>query len=280
MSAGRIRIAEVWDSTLDAARGRAGVIAPIALGAFFVPAVVQNGLGAFVRPSAPMLPMAATPIAVALALGVLVLTLWGQIAIVAVVSDPATTRADAVRQANRRIGPALANTAVLALGAVLVLVPFLIALVLSGATFATIGDAAGGTRMTMTAGSGGARLFASLYILGLAVFSIWLSARIMLLNAVALNERRGLGAIGRSIALTRGATARLVGVLVLYAVVLVVTMLVAQAAVAIPLRLAVSAPVALFVAALAGSLVSTVLVALFCIFTGRLYVAAAEAAGG
>jgi len=275
MSGSRIRIGAVWDSTLDAARGRAGVIAPLALGALFVPGAVLNAVALFGGAGA----------AVPYALGTLAATalvIWGLLAIVAVVTDPATTRADAVAQANRRFGPALANGLLLGIIILALLSPAVIALLSAGIDWAALQGPRPDVRRALAGASPGAIRFASLYGLLFVGLWLWLMGRTALTYPVALNERRGLGAVGRSFQLTRGAGARLTAMFFLFLVVLRLLTAAVQGVVAVPVRLMLGAGSeawALFAGGLAAGLVSTALVALFCVFTGRLYVAAAEVRG-
>jgi len=273
--ASRIRIGEVWDSTLDAARGRARVIAPIALAALFVPGAVLNAVALFGGEGA----------AVPYALGTLAATalvIWGLLAIAAVVTDPATTRADAVAQANRRFGAAIANGVVLGLVVLVALLPAVIALAGAGIDWGALQGPQPNIARALAGASPGAIRFASLYGLVFVGLWLWLMGRTALTYPVALNERRGLGAVGRSFQLTRGAGAKLMAVFLLFLVVLRLLTAAVQGAVAVPVRLLLgrgSEATALFAGGLAAGLVSTALVALFCIFTGRLYVAAAGVPG-
>lgn len=137
--------------------------------------------------------------------------------------------------------------------------------------------AANGDPSKMPPISGGASLFLLLYGLAILAGSLWLVARLMLTYAVVLNERRGLGAIRRSIGLTRGLTWRLIGIFLLFGVVMLVATLAAQSVTGAAFRLALGADHAVTaarLAALLGSIVSAGFLTLGYVFIARLYVAA------
>lgn len=272
MSASRIRIGPVWESTLDAARGRAALISPIALGAIFAPGVVVNVI-ALATGGLPMM------LAALLSLAVVVALIWGMLAIIAIVTDPATTRRDAIEQASRRLPAALGSGLLLGVIILAAVLPALIALSRAGINWAALqGPRPDMGRALLTADPALVR-FASFYLLGFLVFWLWLASRAMLTYAVALNERRGAGTIGRAIALTRGATVRLMAVMLLFAVTVQITTRLVSGLVATVMRLVLGGDqlaVAVLTGGIAGGLVSTVLVTVFCVFTGRLYVAASS----
>lgn len=260
---------QVWDRTTDVLRGRMSIIAPIAALAIFLPSVVNAALTGF-RPAASP---ATGLLGLAVALAVVLATMWGTLAIIAIATDPATTRADAQRQATARLLPALGI--VVALGVILSLafIPLVALLVSSGVSITPTGRGWSMNPATMSGGSAG---LITLYMLVLVVAGLWLSARLMLLNPVILNERRGLRSIPRSIELTRGLTARLIGVILLFAIVVAVPTLAVQAVVGIVVRLLLGAdgiPTAAFLAGVAGAVVTTAFSAVAAVFQAQLYVA-------
>jgi hypothetical protein len=219
-----VRIGDVWDSTTAALAGRAGLLLPIALIAFLLPAVVQAAMTAYFPKST-----AVTAVGALVSILALVATLWGQLATVAVASDPQTTRPQASAAAIARLPSALLVTLVLVAVAIVAVLPIFAALWSTGFDFrAASGQAgsAGGPRMPV-----GAALFTFFYGLILFVGGLWLTARLALLNPVILNERRGIGAIGRSMQLTRGLTWRLIGVILLFLIALLVAGFAAQSVV-------------------------------------------------
>jgi hypothetical protein len=267
-----VSIGTVWDRAVEVLRGRAGILGPVAALAVFLPTVVNNAFSTFV----PRTSVAAALIAALIALAVLVANIWGQLAMLAVATHPATTRADAGRQATARLLPAIGIVVVVGIVLSLAIVPPIVALAQAGVDFSRMGTAAGPAAMpTIPAGVGG---FVVIYMIAFVVAAFWLGARLLLLNPVILNERRGLGSVTRSIRLTQGLTWRLIGVMMLFVVVLLVAASAVQFVVALPLRLALGAdalPVVLFFASIAGAAVTTVFTVIAAAFTAQLYVATA-----
>lgn len=265
-----VRIGTVWDRATDVLRGRAAIMTPIAALAIWLPAVVSNAVGAYVQPTAGAAPSPATGLLVAVVtIAVLVLSIWGQLALLAIASHPATTRADATRAATARLLPALGVVLAIVLLFVLLVLPVLVALAAAGVDFQSESS-----MQTLPAGTGA---FVGLYSLVLVPVAIWFSARVMLLNPVVLNERRGLGAIRRSFQLTRGLTWKIVGVLLLFGVVILVALLATQGVASIVFRLILGADqraTVTFLAASIGAIVTTAMSVVAAAFTAQLYVAA------
>ncbi|CAM3265008.1 MULTISPECIES: glycerophosphoryl diester phosphodiesterase membrane domain-containing protein [Sphingomonas] len=267
-----VRIGTVWDSTQQVLAGRAGMIAPFAAIGFVLPSVLQLVL-APPTPTQPQIGMMALGLTVLSAL----LGIWAQLAIMALATHPATTSADASRAGLRRLGPVLGVALAIGMGFALVALVMIVVLGLSHFDFAAA-VAANGDPSKMPPISGGASLFLLLYGLAILAGSLWLVARLMLTYAVVLNERRGLGAIRRSIALTRGLTWRLIGTFLLFGIVMLVATLAAQSVTGAAFRLALGADHAVTaarLAALLGSIVSAGFLTLGYVFIARLYVATA-----
>ncbi|WP_037488919.1 hypothetical protein [Sphingomonas phyllosphaerae] len=263
-----IRIGDVWDRTVDVLRGRAGILASIALMTLVLPGVVAGALGTIVP-----LPVPASLAVPLIRLGVLVLLVLGVLAITAVASDPAVDRAQALRIGGQRLPPALGVLLALVIAAVVLFIPAGVLLALSGATMT-----AGGT-FDMTRAVPGYTAGAGLYVLVAALLGLWLSARIVPLFGIVVNERRGIGALRRSLALTKGATLKLIGVLILYFIITTVAMLAATSVVGVIARLALGgdAPGSVrFVVSLASTLISAGATVLQSVFYARFYVAAVE----
>ncbi len=268
----RVKMGTVWDRTVEVLNGRTGMIAPIAVVGMLVPSVIRDGFVAFSTPGTAMFALVGS----VLAIGALVAMIWAQLAIVAIGTDPATDAADARRQAGRRVLPAIGITILLTLVAALLAVPPVVVLIRSGFNFAA---AAAGTNAQMTPPSAGAAGFVGLYSLAYMLVVVWIGARLVLLNPVILNERLGIGAIRRSIQLTRGLTWRIIGVLILFVIVTLVSTWAAQAVTGILFRLALGADgiaTATFLAGIAGTIVTTAFTALASVFTAQLYVAVRE----
>jgi len=270
-----VKMGTVWDRTIEVLNGRTGMIAPIApiaLLGMLLPSVVRDGFAAYSTPGTMQFAL----VGIVLAVGTLAAMLWAQLAIVAVATDPATDAASARRQAGARLLPALGITALLTALAMLLAVPPVIVLLQSGFDFAA---AANGTSAQMTAPSAGAAGFTALYGLAYLVVAIWIGARLVLLNPVILNERRGIGAIRRSVQLTKGLTWRIIGVLILFAIVMLVSTWAAQSVTGIIFRLALGADgivTATFLSGIAATIVTTAFTVLAAVFTAQLYVAVRE----
>lgn len=263
-----VKIGAVWDSAVDAVRGRAGMILPIAAAALFLPSVVQTGVQryAFEPGAAPTAGSAALGL---LSLPLMLLTLWGALAITAITTHPDTTTADAGRRATARLLPLVGVWLVLGLAAMLLVIPLFALLVAAGVNPAAFSTP--GYRPEMSSGLG---LAVALYVLLLLGLVLWLLARLLPVVPVVLFERLGLGAIGRAFRLTRGMGGRLVGVLMLYVVVLGVSTLAVTAVLGLVFRLilgADNAATAAFLGGVAGAVVSTVLSVLSYAFVSRLY---------
>ena len=263
-----VSIGNVWDSTTDVLAGRGGMLAPIAALAFFAPAVLQAAVKTYGGASAGIALLSA-----AVAMIALLAALWGQMTVIGVASDPDMTRAAAGEAARRRLGPAVLVTVVLAVVVMLALLPIGIALAASGYDFAAAArpGAAGPAPVAPAVA-----LFCAFYGLALLVAGLWFGARLSVWTPVVLQERRGIGAIGRSMALTRGLTSKLIGVGLLAVVIFGVASLAAQYVVFIPLRLVLGAD-GLATAALIGGIASAIVQAAFttvvAVFTARLYAA-------
>ena len=268
-----IRIGDVWDSTTAALAGRAGLLTPIALLAFLLPAVAQAALTAYATGSTGVAAAGAV-----LSIIALVATLWGQLATVAVASDPRTTRAQASAAAAARLPSALLVTLVLVAAAIVAVLPIAIALWSTGFDFRAASGQVGGVGGPLL--PFGAALFTFFYGLILFGVGLWLTARLALLNPVILNERRGVGAIGRSMALTCGLTWRLIGVIVLFLIALLVATLAARSVVFIIVRLLLGydqIATATFMGAIAAAAVTAAFTTVASVFAARLFAAVTAA---
>ncbi|MBB3880289.1 hypothetical protein [Sphingomonas pseudosanguinis] len=270
-----VRIGSVWDSTQQVLAGRASMLVPFAAIGFVLPTMLQ----VLLVPQTSMAQMSASASATGLLVGLIaiVLGIWAQLAIMALATHPATTSAEASRAGVRRLLPLLGVA--FAMGLIIALVVFvpLVVLGLSGFDF-TRAVAAQGNPALMPPLPSGAALFIGLYALTLVVLGFWLMARLMLTYAVVLNERRGLGAIRRSIALTRGMTWRLIGITILFSIVFFVAAAAVQGVAGLIFRLILGADRITWVLALTGlvgSIVTAGFMTMAYVFIARLYVATA-----
>lgn len=201
----------VWDRAAAFLGDNAAAIAPLALGALFVPMALSGSL----RPLLGTLG-GAGDVVLGVALVLLSLaTVWGNLAVTALALDPARSRAQAVAAANARLLPVIGVFAALLAALLALMLPFAAALGMSGVDMAAL--SAGQTSAVTP--NAGAVIFILLYLPVFAVLLLWLSGRLALIVPVVVAERRGLGALARSFALTRPVQWRIVGVLILYLVV-------------------------------------------------------------
>lgn len=270
-----VKIGTVWDRTTEVLSGRSGAIATVAFVTLVLPTVVASAIG-LVAPQPVLLRLLGSIVNVMSAL----LAIGGALAILALATHPSTGPAAAYRQAKERLLPAIGVSLVLAAIVLLLLVPIFVVLMATGFDFTAASAAAtADTPTSMPVPAAGVSLFIVLYCAALFVVTIWAGARLMLVTVVVLNERLGLGAIRRSIELTRGMTWKLFGVLLLFGIVLGISTLAVQSVVGLVFRLILGGEriaIALFLAGIATTIVSAALTALAYVFTAQLYVATRE----
>lgn len=263
-----VTMSNVWDRTTEVLRGRGGMLAQIAALALFLPGVVRDAVTVFLVPGSVTFAVVGGLVSIV----VLVVAVWGQLALLAISTDPATTVGDASRRASARFPAALGVLIVLILAFIAVCIPLAVAVGLSGADF---------SGMTTTGAlpdiGGGTVTFLLLYFLALVVVGIAVAARLVLTNAVVLNERRAFGAFRRSWELTRGLTWRIIGVFILYGVVTAVAALAAQfiSGAVFGLLLDDVRVVAFIAAAIAG-IATTIFSVIAAAFIAQLYVAVTQ----
>ncbi len=206
-----VKMGTVWDRTAEFLSDNLGTILPIALLAIFVPTSISGNFEEIRRTAGPTLTAGLGIASLLLSL----VTFWGQLAIVALALDPSLERG-ATGVATRRLPAAIAVLLVVLAGFALLAVPVFAVLISSGYDF--VAAAAGEPVMIAPAAAG----IVALYMIVLLPILLIFGARFAVVTPVVVAERRGLGAIARSFRLTRGATMRIIGVLILYVVVAVV----------------------------------------------------------
>lgn len=261
-----VKIGTVWDRTTEVISGRGSMLAGIAVAGIFVPTIVQAAFRDFALPGSVIVGILTT-----------LVMLWAQLAIVAASSDPATTRNAAQRIATARFVPALGVVAVLLVVTVILALPGIGLLIASGFDFA-----AAQAQRPQGAIDAGKAAGSALYFLVFGLFMIWAGARLAVLYPVLTNERRGLDTIARSFRLTRGLTWKIIGVLILYAIVFLVSLMAATSIFGLIFRLILGADqtaLVTFLAGIAGAVVTTIFSVLQAVFTAQLYLAARAAHG-
>jgi len=264
-----VRMGLVWDRTMDVLRGRGGILTRLAFLYLFAPGVVSAGVRSIATPNSALALLAGL-----ISLVSAVLLIIGVLAITAVASDPDvdTRRAQAIGV--ERLLPALAAVALIVVAVIALSIPIIVLIMQSGATL----DPATG-RFDLSTASGGALNLAGLVTLALVVVGIWISVRLVPLFAVIVNERRGVGALGRSFRLTRGSVLRLIGVTILYAIVVLVALAAATSVIGLIARLLLGGDAAVavtFVVNIVSAAVTAVATVVQSVFYARFYVAARE----
>jgi hypothetical protein len=267
---GMVNMGNVWDRTTAFLGEHLSAILPVVLLAIFVPSAVQASIA----------PLAAHSDTARLSVNgasllLSILSLWGQLGIVAWAIDPAGGRGGATRVASRRLVPMIGVALLLLLGALLLIVPIPVVLALSGYDLQA---AMNGQQSAVPPDAAG---FVLLYGVALLIVFLFLGSRLALVTPLVVAERRGAGVFARSYALTRGIAWKIIGVLVLLLIVATVSVLAARTVFGSILQLIAGGDgdvtVATLLTAMIVSAVSTVFTVLACAFTAKLYLAARAA---
>lgn len=265
-----ISIGEIWDRTMRVIAGRLGVLLTLAFLLMIVPPVVQATLETVESTSFGL-----RSAQLAVSLIVFLAASMAMIAMTAVASDPAVDREAALAAGRARLGPFIGVSLVVGLAFGLAVLPG--AVLLGMARFdlaqARLAGSQEGVNLVLLG-------FGLLYFLVLLPVMLWAAARLVPLAAVIVNERRGVGAIRRSFALSRGMSMKLMGVLILYVVVFLVVLTAATSVIGIVARLLSGSDGATVVAlavALATALVTAAFSVLQAVFAAQFYLAAREA---
>lgn len=260
-----VRMGAVWDSTVEVFAGRGGTIVRVALLTLFLPGVTRAAAELALGSGS-----AAGLLDSAIGLVAFAISLLGTLAITALASDPATGERRAYDQARDTLPSAIGVVVLLGLAVTLLLIPGIVLLVGSGFDVrpAQLGLAQAIVRPGMMLG-------AACYFLVLSLVLLWAFARMAPLYAVLVNERRGLRSVSRAFAMTRGLALRIVGVLILFAIVVTVAWLASTWVSGAVFRLLFGdrPKFVTFATALVTGAVTTVLSVIQPVFTARLYAA-------
>ncbi len=262
-----VSMGSVWDRTAEFLSDNLGNLLPIALLAIFVPTTISANLSSLQL-------TATSTTAMWLGLGVFLLALvsfWGQLAVTALAIDPALGR-DATRVATRRFPAALLVAIVMLVAGLLLVIPLGVMLAVAGV------DLSGIDSGTMPAIPESVTLWASLYGLVIAVLAVWVFARLAVVVPAIVGDRLAIGALARSWSLTRGVALKVVGVLILYAIVSIVANLAATTAFGAVMYLVAGRgedglSLASVLTTIVGGTVSTGFTVLGTAFLAKLYVA-------
>lgn len=271
----RVSVSAVWDRSTEFLADNLGVVMPIALAWIAAPLAVQSAI-------APLGKGADTSINVIMGIAGLALALvvaWGQLQIYALSVAPDRPPAEARRLATARLPLVIGLTAVLIVAALILVVPVYIALVAAGGDImALIAASWTGTPATVPQIGEATSMFIAIYALVLFCVFLWASARLALVNVVALAERRGLGSFARAYQLSRGSGGALIGLMILFVVVSGVAALAAKTVFGTMFGLILGGEgpitIASVLTAIFTALVSAVFSVLFAAFIGKFYLAA------
>ena len=251
-----VNLGSVWDRTTDFLRDKSASVLSIAAGGIFVPLALFGIL-------MPMTGAEATPADWGIAAILLVLgavAILGNLALTALVIDPAADMRGALRAALARLPAALLVAVAGFVAAALAIAPIYAAFVMGGGT-------------EDTAPAFGAALFVLVYALLLVVAGLVLTARLLLVYPALVAEGIGLAAIPRSLRLTARMTLKLVGVVILYVVVSQVADLAARTVFGVLLGLTAPPATATVLTAIILALVQTGFSAFATVFIARLFLA-------
>lgn len=268
-----VKMGTVWDRTAEFLTDNIAVIVPVALLAFFVPASIEGNFQAAMEGATPQLILALRLVQLAFGL----LSLWGTLTITGMALDIAGSET-AGKLAARRF-PAALLVAIVCLAAILVLLLPIPAVL--GANGVDMMALAQGRDVDLSPGLAG---FVAVYLIVLAGFFLWVGARLMVTTPVIVREGRWLSALRQSWRLTHGTTWRVIGVMLLFALVSWVSILAANTVFGSVFALIAGGDRA--GVTLAGVLTSIVVAAvqtgftvLVPAFTAKLYLALTAAAG-
>jgi hypothetical protein len=265
-----VSMGAVWDRTTEFLSDNLSAVMPIALLAIFIPVSISQSLaplGTMGGPGGAAVNLASVALSI--------VSLWGQLAIMALALDPLAGRAQAVAIANRRLLPVIGIWLIIGAAILVLTLPIFAALVFSGFDFGTAMSAG---KADMPPGIGG---FVGLYFLLFVCVAIWLYARFILAVPVILMEGGWTSALARSFRLTRSIVLKIIGVWILYAIVAGVSFLAAKLVFGSILRLVAGGEGTVTVATVLTSIFASVVLTVFTIvsasFVARLYLAVRDA---
>lgn len=268
-----VKMGTVWDRTVEFLSDNIGTIVPIALFAFFAPTSISGNFSPVMAGGSRELNIGLSLVQLAFA----VLSVWGSLVIIALATDSADARGAGMLAA-RRLPATLAVSVAMFVVAILAMAPLYLALVASGVDMAAI---ARGEPPVLSAGLGGGMV---LYVIVIGALGLWLAARLMVWMPVVVRETRMFGAISQSWRLTRGSTWKIIGLIILYALVSWVSVLATQMVFGVIFKLVAGGggdgiTLAGVLTSIMVAAVQTCFAVLVPAFTAKLYVALASEAG-
>lgn len=269
-------MAEVWDRATEFLSDNLGTVTPIALLLILVPISIQGNLAPLIKGSSATTVLVIRLVTLVLAM----VSLVGQLAVMALALDPDRTTSEASTVARARL-PRLLLVVIALIGALCVAaLPVVVMIAAAGNDPMLLLQSDGGGLRAMTLPPGmGLGLVA--YGLVASIVLLWLSARLVLIYPVVVAENLGFGAIARSFRLTQGLTWPIIGMLLLYAVVSTVTTLAAQTVFGSIFAIVAGSggpDLGVVLTAVIVAAVAAAFAVLSAAFTAKLYIAARRAA--
>ena len=267
-----VSMSTVWDRTAEFLSEHMGAIIGIALTGLFVPSVVGEILTPLNANAGPALKLGLG----LLGLLLLLVTLWGQLALTALTLAVADGAGAARVRAIRRLGPFVLVMIALLVIALVLAVPALFIMIGAGVDVTRLNQP--GVLQNMAPGAAG---MVGIYILIAIPVALWLMARLAIVStAVVVAEDVALGALRRSFRLTRGLALRIIGVLLLYGIVMWVATLAVETVVGalLGLMLEGAGPIttASVLTATCVALVGTIFSTIAAVYAAKLYLAARD----
>ncbi|AOH84579.1 hypothetical protein AWL63_11980 [Sphingomonas panacis] len=265
-----VNLEAVWDRTSEFVAERRAEVMPIVGLLLFVPLALMNTLMPLIEREPNVRNIGLGLVVVALG----IVTMWGHLALTALVLEARGWTA-AVRTGAGRLPVAVLISLIEMVVVVLAVAPIFVAFAMSGIVPGR--TPAGSMPMIGLEPA----VFILVYGLAFAIVGLVLLARLLLVDAALVGERRGVSALIRSLSLTRGMTLKLVGVVLLYILVSQVAGLATKTVFGAILGVLTlgddTATVATIITTTLVALVQTGFTALATVFTARLFIAVRDA---
>lgn len=268
----------VWDRATEFLGDNLATVTPLALAAIFVPASLNDAIA----PLGTANPDLQSAVSIA-TLVMVIISIFGQLAIIALALDPQRTTGTAASAALAKLPMAVLIMIILLLGLMVALIPIIAIMAGAGLDMATLASNDQAAISAAIAQLPASAVWAMLgYILLWMIMLIWACARLTLAYPALIAENLGFGAIRRSWSLTKGLVLKIIGVLLLYVIVSTVAALAAKAAFGGVLGLiaggAQPGSVASVLTSVAVGAVGTAFAVLQSAFVAKLFVAARDRA--
>lgn len=263
----------VWERTTEFCGSALATIIPIAVLLIFLPQTVQGNLSPLINQGDAAAMLALRLISFAMS----IVMLLGQVSIVALAIEPQMSATRSIAFAARRMPAVVAAIFMLMIAITLLSIPAFALMLAAGIDPTQPGALSSKTTVPLLSVSPAIAWSLIVYLIVAIVIGFWLSARMILTYPVAVAERRGWRVLPRSFALTRGLALRIIGAVVLYAIVSTVATLAVRTVFGAVLAIIAGGvdPLSIggVVMAVAVAAVATTFTVLGSAFTAKLYVA-------